>query len=662
MLPLTPKRFRPWHSSQLKIELFYIGEFMSRFYRTASVSSWTGRIAAIMAAAVAVTAAGVLPADASVPDDAPPVVLSKWISHQSIDVIDGPAQVTVRLEVQDSGGSGLAIDSPWLRPVPLANYNAHPIPGQSLKLVEGDRFKGTYEATFTFPEGVLSGSWQFIQRIEDSAGNQYVPPERDAIDSIGFYLNIDSHDDMTPPTMSITMDKTILDISDGPASVNFTVNVQDLGVGLPATATWSTNGYSFPNTSSNPQVATFVGKIEYAKLSADRAYDSRGRRTLSIDLPDGNGNGSGSRNIGEHVVASRPVSAKRPTIRPSEGGLSAVWVAPPDVLEIVEYETDFSGANFARTVNSVGTEASLTGIPSGTYTARVRARNQLGWGEWTALSTPVAYTLAPMASSTPVVSGTPKVGQTLTANPGTWTPGATLAYRWLAGGIRVSGATGSTLVLNPSQSGKAIAVRVTGSKPGYETVSKTSALTAAVAKGALAGATPTIKGTARVGSTLTAISGTWSPAPVALSYQWHRSGVAIVGATASTYRLAAADLGKAITVRATARKSGYNVAGRTSRATAPVATNVLTAPRPIIPSTATVGQTLTAKTGIWSPAGVTLTYQWNRNGSPIPGATASSYKAISADAGSALSIRVTGRKSGYLVKATTSRATAFVAK
>jgi hypothetical protein len=180
--------------------------------------------------------------------------------------------------------------------------------------------------------------------------------------------------------------------------------------------------------------------------------------------------------------------------------------------------------------------------------------------------------------------------------------------------------------------------------------------------GFLLGTAPRITGTVTVGSTLTAKPGTWSPAPVNLYYQWYRSGVAITGATASTFRLTTADLGKAITVKTTARKTGYKVASQTSRPTAAVATNLLNAVRPTISGTPAVGQTLTVKTGIWTPTWVNLTYQWYRNGSPIAGATAATYKVVSADAGSALTIRVTGRKSGYLVKAATSNSTARVTK
>ena len=80
----------------------------------------------------------------------------------------------------------------------------------------------------------------------------------------------------------------------------------------------------------------------------------------------------------------------------------------------------------------------------------------------------------------PTISGTPAVGRKLTAHPGTWNAGVTLRYRWLANGQAITGATGKTLVLTRALRGKRIAVVVTGSKPGYVTVRRTSAATAPV--------------------------------------------------------------------------------------------------------------------------------------------------------------------------------------
>ncbi|MDR1833357.1 MAG: hypothetical protein LBQ92_01710 [Propionibacteriaceae bacterium] len=79
---------------------------------------------------------------------------------------------------------------------------------------------------------------------------------------------------------------------------------------------------------------------------------------------------------------------------------------------------------------------------------------------------------------------------------------------------------------------------------------------------------PTISGTAKVGSKLTA-KAAFSPKP-SYTYQWYRSGKKISGAVKSTYKLAKADKGKKITVTVTASKSGYATTAKTSKATAAV--------------------------------------------------------------------------------------------
>lgn len=85
-------------------------------------------------------------------------------------------------------------------------------------------------------------------------------------------------------------------------------------------------------------------------------------------------------------------------------------------------------------------------------------------------------------------------------------------------------------------------------------------------------AVPAITGTATVGETLTASSGTWTgrEAPDTFAYQWLADGVAIGGATASTFLLTESELGAAITV--TVKASNWKgSASATSAATAAVA-------------------------------------------------------------------------------------------
>ena len=60
-----------------------------------------------------------------------------------------------------------------------------------------------------------------------------------------------------------------------------------------------------------------------------------------------------------------------------------------------------------------------------------------------------------------------RVGQQLTANPGTWPSNVTLLYQWLRNGVAITGATGANHPLVVADAGRRISVRVTARKAGY---------------------------------------------------------------------------------------------------------------------------------------------------------------------------------------------------
>lgn len=264
----------------------------------------------------------------------------------------------------------------------------------------------------------------------------------------------------------------------------------------------------------------------------------------------------------------------------------------------------------------------------------------------------------------PSITGTVRVGGPLSASDGSWEPsGNTYKYQWRADGVAIAGATGKDFTPTPAQLGKGLSVAVTATRPGYSATTAVSAA-ATVAPGGLTPTTlPSISGSLRYGGTLTASPGAWSPTVTSFTYQWTLDGTKVPGATATTFKPGAADVGKSVAVRVRAAKGGYTAVLATSQPSAPVApAPVSVSSKPAITGTAKVGQRLTASTGTWSRTGLAFSYQWLVDGVEVSGATAATFLPRSVDVGRAVSVDVTARRTGYATTTSRSVATATVAR
>lgn len=146
-----------------------------------------------------------------------------------------------------------------------------------------------------------------------------------------------------------------------------------------------------------------------------------------------------------------------------------------------------------------------------------------------------------------------------------------------------------------------------------------------------------------------------------LDYQWYRNGYEIKGATKSTYKLTKADLGKRITVSVIAVAEDGSWAEFVPNETKKVAKAKLKTVTPKITGTAKVGKTVKTKVTGWTK-GTKISYQWYANGKKIKGATKSSVKLTKSQAGKKITVKVTGKKTGYTTVTKTSKKTASVKK
>jgi hypothetical protein len=237
------------------------------------------------------------------------------------------------------------------------------------------------------------------------------------------------------------------------------------------------------------------------------------------------------------------------------------------------------------------------------------------------------------------ITGTPQVGQTLTAEAGDVTPAPTsYSYRWFADGTVIPAATRSALVLTASHQGAAITVQVTSLRHGYNDSTDASPATTPVVG-------TTVSGTTTVGHTLRGSAAAitmYGNAP--LAKQWLREGAPIPDATDATYVLTNADAGSTIAFQVTGTQNSVSDAPVISAAVGPVSGGVITLPAPVVTGTPVVDGTLSAALpeNEVDPADADVTWQWLRGGTRV--ATGNTYTPDPDDLGAVLSVRATATK------------------
>lgn len=214
------------------------------------------------------------------------------------------------------------------------------------------------------------------------------------------------------------------------------------------------------------------------------------------------------------------------------------------------------------TTNSMRRRALVSALAASVLTALAGA----GGG----VAGPSHVLVAPKNESRPTISGTRRVGETLTANPGTWsgTLPITYTYQWVRCNAQMANcanrANSRRITLVDGDRGRRMLVVVTArNSDGTGQASVNTGTIAGRASGPQNTSIPTISGTLREGETLTANPGVWSGTePIAYAYQWQRCDsnggncASVAGATNRTYVVTAADVSRSVRVIVTARNAG----------------------------------------------------------------------------------------------------------
>jgi hypothetical protein len=341
---------------------------------------------------------------------------------------------------------------------------------------------------------------------------------------------------------------------------------------------------------------------------------------------------------------------------------TGTWAGTPSLSYSYAWQRcDAGGANCAAIPGQTGATYTLGEGDVGTRVrALVTATNDAGSSAPAASTPTAAIAQRPPANQIPPqLSGTARDGATVSTTTGTWRGSGPFNYaiQWLrcnasgAGCSPIVGATGNTYALTADDVGRTVRSEVTASNSAGAASARSlpSAVVAAAPPTVLSAAA--ISGTAAERDVLTAAPGTWrGTAPIAFAYRWQRCDSAgnacadIASATAATYTLVPADVGRTLRVTVTASNAGGSATSRSAQSA------VVTAAPPRntgAPSIAMTADTLTASPGTWEGTLGPLSYQWQRcdadgNGCvDIAGATAASRAIADADRGRRMRVLVT---------------------
>jgi hypothetical protein len=217
-----------------------------------------------------------------------------------------------------------------------------------------------------------------------------------------------------------------------------------------------------------------------------------------------------------------------------------------------------------------GEQTPGTGADFETYTLKSGDANKrvVVWGSYAspgkdensgAATEPHLVEGLPLTTTALTLTGHANVGSFVAVDTSGWGPsGISLTYRWYRGGTLVATDGDDRYYPTAADYGHTIHVTVTGELTGYTTTHRSSPSSKKVGHTVLTNdGAPSISGTAKVGSVLTAAPGTWSSTGASFTYQWAISGKSVAKATHSTYTVPTSAAGKPVTVIVTGHKSGF---------------------------------------------------------------------------------------------------------
>jgi hypothetical protein len=587
---------------------------------------------------------------------------------------DVGSTVRIRESVEDAEGvtaSAVSLPAKVTGPLstlvwPLAPPTISGVPSVGQTLIAGDgSWTGESPFSYEYQWERCNGAGEECTSIEGSNADTYEPSGSDVGSTIRLAVVVSTSGSSNSATSDVTAAVTEPSVTataapsiSGTPSLGQTLTAEPGSWSGVTEPTYTYQWLRCDQAGINCQPVESATDATYELAEADLASTIR----VIVTAHETESSGAAVSSAVGVVEDTGPANSEPPTI---EGSPNAGEILRAQTGEWVGRELDYSyqwqqcnsgGTACANIANA--TDASY-GVPETdvghTLRVMVVATNELGsTGESSAATAVIGAEATLTNIAAPSISGTPRLGETLTAAPGGWTGSGSLgyAYQWQRcdrfGGscIDLVGATSDEYEPVEADVGHALSVLVTATDAnGSEQVASPSGQPVPASGGPLLGTPPAISGTAQEGETLSVTTGTFtgSGAP-SYAYQWVRCSEDgtecedIEGANSSTYVPAVLDLGADIRAVVTATTGTGSTVGVSSTAGPISASSLDDVSIPVVSGVARVGETLTSSTGTWTGQGsFTYEYQWQRcdsagaGCSDIEGATSSSYTVVEAD-------------------------------
>jgi hypothetical protein len=411
--------------------------------------------------------------------------------------------------------------------------------------------------------------------------------------------------------------------------------------------------------------------ITGATASSYRILNSQVGDTLRAIVTASNAAGSAKADsaVTAVIVAGPPANTELPAIsgEAKEGKtLSAStgkWAGTEPFSYTYQWERCNAAGEGCANVSGATSSSYILGQSDVGDTLRVIVTAKDSVGSTEATSEPSAVVIgSPLNTSAPVISGTARDGQTLSASTGAWSgyPALSYSYQWESCNLDgeecddIEGATSQTYALGSGDLETTVRVVVTATNL-LGSGQSTSAATSVVEAGAPSELEPpAISGDPYEGETLHGEAGQWGGTEDEVAYQWElcnsTSGecVDIAGATEADYQPTEGDVGKTLRLRVGVSNAlGAVTAISPATETIGAVSKLMNTLAPSIAGTPQNGRVLSANAGSW--LGVTsigYEYQWQKCNiygaacENIAGATSSSYTLGTESVGSTIRVRV----------------------